>query len=100
MALLIRYVVNRQGVFVVTVADVTAVILLVRAAIFDALSIVHVAVLVGAARAVRVGNIIDVDVDQSRSAGTATRLSADGDGISELFVLRLVSERIKSGSKR
>lgn len=100
MALLVRNVVNRQSVFVVTIADVTAVILLVRAAIFDALSIVYVAVLVGAARAVRVGNIIDVDVDQTRSAGTATRLSADSDGISELFILRPVSERTKSGSRR
>lgn len=91
-AFLVGNVVNRQGVFVVTIANITAVVLGVRAFVFNALCVVDITILSGTARAVRLRDIVDVDVDQTRSALAVARLSADGDGIAELLVLATVSE--------
>lgn len=99
-AFLVCNVVNRQGVFIVTIADVTAVILGVRAFVFNALCVVDITILSGTARAVRLRDIVDVDVDQTRSALAVARLSADSDSIAELLVLKRVSERVKDGSER
>jgi hypothetical protein len=97
-AFLIRDVVNRQGIFVVPIADVTAIVLLVWALIKYALCVVNVAVHFSAARTVWVGDVVDIDINQSGGAGAGARLSSDSDGISELLVLLHVSERFKHGS--
>lgn len=88
-------VVNREGVFVITIANVTAIVLLIRATILDALRIVDIAVLTSAARAVWVGNVVDVDVDQSSSAFAVARLRANGNGVAKLLVLQDVLVRLR-----
>lgn len=86
-AFLVRDIVDRQSVFVVTVADVTAVVLCIGTAVLDALCIVNIAVLASAAWAVRVRNVVEVDVDQSGSAGGVARCRANSNGIAEFLVL-------------
>ena len=86
--LLVSDIVDRQGVLVVAVAYVAAIILLVRSAVLDALRIVNITILTSAAGAVRVGNIFDVDVDQSSSTLAVARLGANRDSVAELLVLQ------------
>jgi hypothetical protein len=94
-SVLVRNIVNRESVFVVPIADVAAVVLLVWALIEYTLCVVNVAVDFSAARTVWVGDVVDVDVDQSGSAGAGARLSPNSNGISELLVLLRISEYSK-----
>jgi hypothetical protein len=87
----VRNIVDRESIFVVPIADVAAIVLLVWALIEHTLCVMNVTVTFSAARTVWVGDVVDVDVDQSGSAGAGTRLSSDGDGISELLVLLHIS---------
>jgi hypothetical protein len=91
-SVLVRNIVDRESIFVVPIADVAAIVLLVRASIQHALGVVNVAVQFGAPRTVWVGDVVNIDVDQSGSAGAGARLSPDGDGISELLILLHISE--------
>ena len=68
-ALLVGDIVDGEGILVVAVANVTTVVLLVGATVYNALSIVGVAVLGRAALDVRLGNIIGVDEDGATGAG-------------------------------
>lgn len=86
--LLVGDIVDRQGVLVVAVANVAAIVLLVRPAVIDALRIVNITILTSAAGAVRVGNIVDVDVNQSSSTLAVARLGANRDSVAELLVLQ------------
>jgi hypothetical protein len=98
-SVLVRNVINRESVFVVPIADVAAIVLLVWALIKHALCVVHITVNFSAPRTVWVSDVVDVDVDQSGSAGAGTRLSPDCDGISELLVLLHISEHPKRHSR-
>jgi hypothetical protein len=98
-ALLVRDVVDCQGILVVSIADVTAVVLLVWAFVQNTLGVMDVSVQFGTARTVWVSDVVDIDVNQSSSAGAGTRLSSDGDGISELLVLLHISEHSKRNEK-
>ena len=61
----------------------------------------NVAVLRGTARAVGVGDVVDVDVDETGLTLAGTRLRADCNGIAELFVLWKMSGRGKrAGNSR
>jgi hypothetical protein len=87
--LLVGDVVDGQGVLVVTVADVTAVVLLVRSTVDNALSVMSVAVLAVATLNVRLGGVVHVDEHGSTSTGvvtTGTTASTAGNGIVLLFV--------------
>lgn len=87
--LLVGDVVDGQCVLVVTVADVTAVVLLVRSTVDNALSVVSVAVLAVATLDVRLGGVVHVDEHGSTSTGvvaTGTTASTAGDGIVLLLV--------------
>jgi hypothetical protein len=79
-------VVDGQGVFVVAVADVAAVVAGVGAAVDEALRVVHVAVLAGASGAGWVGGVGHVDVDEPSSACTVPGRCADCDGVVEFGV--------------
>lgn len=68
-ALLVGDVVDGQGVLVVAVADIFAIVLLMGSTVDNALAIVSVAVLGRAALNVRLGDIIGVDVDGTTGAG-------------------------------
>lgn len=87
-ALLVGDIVDSQGVLVVAVANVAAIVLLVRPTVLNALCIVNITILTSAAGAIGAGNIVDVDVDQSSSTLAVARLRANGDGIAKLLVLR------------
>jgi hypothetical protein len=87
--LLVGDVVDGQSVLVVTVADITSVVLLVRTTVHDALSVVSVAVLGRATLNVRLGDIISVDEDGSTSTGvvtTGTSTAAKSDSVVLLLV--------------
>ncbi len=86
---LVGDVVDGQGVLIVAVANVAAVVLLVRSTVDNALSVMGVAVLAAATRDVRLGGVVHVDVYGSTSAGVVTTgatASTAGDGIVLLFV--------------
>jgi hypothetical protein len=87
--LLVGDVVDGQGVLVVTVADITSVVLLVRTTVHDALSVVSVAILGCATLNVRLGDVISVDENGSTSTGvvaTGTSTAAKSDGVVLLLV--------------
>jgi hypothetical protein len=76
-SLLVGYIVDGQGVLVVAVADVAAVVFLVGSTVDDALSIVCVTVLAGASLNVRLGGVVQVDEHRSTVTGVvATHSSA------------------------
>lgn len=52
---LVRHIVNRHGVFIVSVADIPASVPSIRAAVDQALSVVDVAIAGGAAQRTRIG---------------------------------------------
>ncbi|GJC97587.1 hypothetical protein ColKHC_06413 [Colletotrichum higginsianum] len=74
------------GVLVVAVADVAAKVLLVGAAVDEALGVVDVAVAGGAPGRRRLGRVAQVDEDEAGAAGAGARLGADGDGVLLLLV--------------
>lgn len=78
-------VVDGEGVFVVAVADFLAVEAGVGTLVFQALSVVDVAVLGGAARGGWVGGVLEVDEDEAGLALRVARSSADGNGVVALF---------------
>jgi hypothetical protein len=87
--LLVGDIVNGQGILVVTVTDVTAVVLLVWATVDDALSIVCVAILASTALHVWLGGIFHVDEHWSTLTGviaTGSTTGAVSNCVSELFV--------------
>src|SRR5690606_38219909 len=61
----VGHVVDGEGLLVVTVANVTAEVLLVGSLVRQALSIVHVAVLGSAAGGSGVGGVLQVDKDET-----------------------------------
>ena len=82
-------IVDGQGVLVVTVANVTAVVLLVRSTVDNALSVVSVAILTVATRDVRLSGVVHVDEHGSTSTGVVTAgatASTAGDGVVLLVV--------------
>jgi hypothetical protein len=82
-------VVDGQGILVVTVADITAVVLLVGATVDDALSIVCVAILASTALDVGLSGILHVDEHWSTLTGvisTGSTTGAVSNCVSELFV--------------
>ena len=81
-ALLVGNIIDGQCVLVVAVADIAAVVLLVRSTVDDALSIVDIAVLGRATLLVRLGDVVDVDENESSStsviaASTATTTNSN-----------------------
>jgi hypothetical protein len=96
--LLVGDIVDGQSVLVVTVADITSVVLLVGTTVHNALSIVGVAVLGCATLNVRLGDVISVDEDGSTSTGvvtTRTSTAAKSDGV-VLLLVRADSVRASS----
>lgn len=91
---LVGDIVDGQSVFVVTVADITAEVLLIRATVDEALSIVDVTVTSGATRGGRVGGVAEVNEDQPGAAGAGTRLGADSNGV----LLLLVDDDVVGGA--
>lgn len=88
-ALLVGDVVDGQGVFVVAVADVTAVVLLVGSTVDNALGIVDVAVLGRTALLVGLGDVVDVNEDETTGAGViaaSTATATDGNSVALLLV--------------
>lgn len=91
---LVGDIVDGQRVFVVTVADISAVVAGIGATVDEALGVMDVAVAGSAAGAGDVGGIADVEEDQSAAAGevvshTNRRVTADGtasNGVVELLV--------------
>jgi len=86
---LVGDVVDGQGVLVVAVANVTAVVLLVRSTVDNALSVVSVAILTVATRDVGLDGVVHVDKHGSTSTGviaTGTTASTAGDGVVLLVV--------------
>lgn len=86
---LVGDIVDGEGVLVVTVADIAAKVLLVGAAVNNALSIVGVAVLRRAASLVRLVGVVQVDEDRATGTGVVTAnaaTTANSDGVAELLV--------------
>lgn len=77
-ALLVGDVVDGQRILVVAVADVAAVVLLIRTAVDDALRIVNVSVLGGAAGSERLSRVVHVDEDEASSARAVSWRGTDG----------------------
>lgn len=63
-----RFNLHRQGVLIVTIADIATRILLVRATVHKALGVVDVAITGRAAGRGGVGDVLEVDKDQARGA--------------------------------
>ena len=70
-----------QRIFVISVADIAAYVLGVGPVVSHALGIMDVAVLWVTARAYWVGDILEVNEDETCTARTVTWCCADGDGI-------------------
>ena len=73
----IGHVIDREGVFVVTIADLFALVFCVWTMIDETFGIVDIAILTSTAWRPRVGDIGDVDVDQARAACAVSWLSSD-----------------------
>jgi hypothetical protein len=87
--LLVGDIVDGQGILVVTVTDITAVVLLVGATVHDALSVVCVAVLASTALDVGLGGVLHVDEHWATFTGvisTGSTTRAVSNRVSELFV--------------
>jgi hypothetical protein len=87
--LLVGDIVDGQSVLVVAVADVTAVVLLVRSSVDYALSVVSVAILAVATLNVRLSGVVHINEHGSTSAGVVTTgatASTAGDGVVLLVV--------------
>ena len=87
--LLVGDVVDGQSVLVVAVADVTAVVLLVRSSVDNALSVMSVAILAVATLNIRLSGVVHVNEHGSTSAGVVTTgatASTAGDGVVLLVV--------------
>jgi hypothetical protein len=74
---LVRDIVNGEGILVVSVADVSTVVLLVWTAVDNALGVMNVSVDIRASRFNWFGNIGKIDEDQARKTGGVTWLSAN-----------------------
>lgn len=85
-ACLVGDVVDGQRVLVVAVADIAAVVFLVRASVDNALRVMHVAVLRSATFRVGLGRVVHVDEDETRRTRRRARLGTDCHCIVKLFV--------------
>ena len=77
---------HSEGIFVVPVANITAVIPLVRASIDDALCVMDVAILTGTAWRSGIGGIGQVEEDQTSSTTGISRLRTNGNSVVEFFI--------------
>lgn len=82
----VGYVVDGQGVFIVAVANVLAVVASVGTAVDDALGVVDVAVLRSATFGVGLGWIVEVNEDETSTASRGPGCSSNSYSIVELLV--------------
>lgn len=84
---LVSHIVDGEGILVVSVADITALVTLVGSTVDNALSVVHVAIALGTSKRLGVGRISEIEeVQTGQAVGVCSWLGADGNGVLELLV--------------
>jgi len=83
---LVSHIIDGESVFVVAVADIATKVALVRTTINKTFGVVDVAILTRATRGNRLGDVTDIDEDETSSASTVARLSSNRDCISKFLV--------------
>jgi len=84
---LVSHIVDGEGILVVTVADVTALVALIGSTVDNALRIVDVTITLGASKRLGLGRISEIEeVKTGSTVGVCSWLSADGDSVLELLV--------------
>lgn len=90
-----KLILHGQGVLIVTVADIAALVLGIRTPVHEALGIVDVAVSGGATKSGGLGGILQVDENETRPTRAGAGLRADSDSILLLLVDHNVVRRAR-----